>query len=158
MFRATQQWVTKERGPGQRKCPWAIPELWLQMGNRWVHRPFPTCFQDMRPNQERTCLLAWESEFEQTPGVDDGQGSLACCSPLGCKASDTTERLNWTDWKSLAKVPMPMNRVVPSLSLEEKTADTSVPAEVAPPHGYCVDAVFIICPVSFERILNLKTN
>ena len=33
-------------------------------------------------------------EFEQTPGVDDGQGSLACCSPLGCKASDTTERLN----------------------------------------------------------------
>ena len=63
MFRATQQWVTKERGPGQRKCPWAIPELWLQMGNRWVHRPFPTCFQDMRPNQERTCLLAWESAW-----------------------------------------------------------------------------------------------
>ena len=22
-------------------------------------------------------------EFEQTPGVGDGQGSLACCSPLG---------------------------------------------------------------------------
>ena len=25
------------------------------------------------------------------PGVDDGQGSLACCSPWGCKESDTTE-------------------------------------------------------------------
>ena len=24
----------------------------------------------------------------------DGQGSLACCSPWGCKESDMTERLN----------------------------------------------------------------
>ena len=28
-------------------------------------------------------------------GVDDGQGGLVCCSPWGCKESDTTERLNW---------------------------------------------------------------
>ena len=35
-----------------------------------------------------------EHEFEQTPGVGDGQGSLACCSPWGQKDSDTTERLN----------------------------------------------------------------
>ena len=33
-------------------------------------------------------------EFEQAPGVDDGQGTLACCSPLGHKESDMTERLN----------------------------------------------------------------
>ena len=33
-------------------------------------------------------------EFEQTPGVGDGQGGLACCSPWGRKESDTTERLN----------------------------------------------------------------
>ena len=26
--------------------------------------------------------------------VMDGQGSLACCSPWGCKESNTTERLN----------------------------------------------------------------
>ena len=32
--------------------------------------------------------------FEQAPGVGDGQGSLECCSPWGCKESDTTERLN----------------------------------------------------------------
>ena len=25
------------------------------------------------------------------------QGSLACCSPWGCKESDTTEQLNWTE-------------------------------------------------------------
>ena len=29
--------------------------------------------------------------MEQTLGVGDGQGSLACCSPWGCKESDTTE-------------------------------------------------------------------
>ena len=33
-------------------------------------------------------------EFEQAPGVGDGQGSLACCSSWGHKESDTTEQLN----------------------------------------------------------------
>ena len=36
-------------------------------------------------------------EFEQAPGVGDGQGSLACCSPWGHQGSDTTEQLNWTE-------------------------------------------------------------
>ena len=31
-------------------------------------------------------------EFEQNPG-DSGQGRLVCCSPWGCKESDTTEQL-----------------------------------------------------------------
>ena len=34
-------------------------------------------------------------EFEQAPGIGDGQGGLACCSPWGLKESDTTEQLNW---------------------------------------------------------------
>ena len=33
-------------------------------------------------------------EFDQAPGVDEGQGSLARCSPWGHKESDTTEQLN----------------------------------------------------------------
>ena len=33
-------------------------------------------------------------EPEQALGVDDGQGSLACYSPWGCKELDTTEQLN----------------------------------------------------------------
>ena len=33
-------------------------------------------------------------EFEQAPGVGDGQRSLVSYSPLGHKQSDTTERLN----------------------------------------------------------------
>ena len=30
-------------------------------------------------------------EFEQASGDGEGQESLACCSPWGCKESDTTE-------------------------------------------------------------------
>ena len=35
-----------------------------------------------------------EHEFEQTQGDGEGQESLTCCSPWGCKESDTTERMN----------------------------------------------------------------
>ena len=38
-------------------------------------------------------------EFEQAPGVGDGQGGLVCCSPWGSKEPDPTEQLNWTDDK-----------------------------------------------------------
>ena len=32
-------------------------------------------------------------EFEQAPGVGDGQGSLVCCSPWSLKELDMTEGL-----------------------------------------------------------------
>ena len=38
-------------------------------------------------------------EFEQVLGDGDGQGSLVCCSPWGCKESDMTEWLNCTGQK-----------------------------------------------------------
>ena len=47
-------------------------------------------------------MVGWHHQldghgFGWTLGVDDGQGGLASCSPWGCKESDTTERLNWTE-------------------------------------------------------------
>ena len=44
-------------------------------------------------------MIGWhhrlnEYEFEQTPGIGDGQGSLACCSPWGHKESEVTEWLH----------------------------------------------------------------
>ena len=33
-------------------------------------------------------------EFKQTPGDSEGQGSLACHSPWGCKESNMTYQLN----------------------------------------------------------------
>ena len=47
--------------------------------------------------------VAWPTvldrhEFEQALGVGDGQGSLVCCSPWGCKEPDMTEwQLNWRE-------------------------------------------------------------
>ena len=40
-------------------------------------------------------------EFGWTLGVGDGQGGLVCCDLWGCKESDTTEWLNWTELKCL---------------------------------------------------------
>ena len=41
-------------------------------------------------------MVAWHHqldghEFEQALGVGDGQGSMACCSPWGCKELDMTD-------------------------------------------------------------------
>ena len=38
--------------------------------------------------------------FGWTLGVGDGQGGLACYYSWGCKESDNTERLNWTEFIS----------------------------------------------------------
>ena len=47
-------------------------------------------------------------EFEQTPGVGEGQGRPACCSPWGCKESDTTEGLNSNNTDINKKLPVLM--------------------------------------------------
>ena len=47
-------------------------------------------------------------EFEQAPGVDDGQGSLACCSPWGHKELDMTKWLNWTECIKCFKESCPL--------------------------------------------------
>ena len=44
-------------------------------------------------------MIGWyhqlnEHEFEQTLGDGKGRGSLACCSPCGCKELYTTEGLD----------------------------------------------------------------
>ena len=42
-------------------------------------------------------MVGWHhqrDEFEQAPGVGDGQGSLVRCSPWGRKEADMIERLN----------------------------------------------------------------
>ena len=51
-----------------------------------------------------------------TPGVGDGQGGLACCSSWGCKESDMTERLNWTEL--YYKQIKPVKEISPEYLLE----------------------------------------
>ena len=47
-----------------------------------------------------------EHEFEEAPGVCDGQGSLACCSPWGRKELDTIEQLNNNNAYQTHTVPL----------------------------------------------------
>ena len=51
-----------------------------------------------RGRQRMRWLDGITDSMEWTPGVGDGQGGLACCSAWGCKKSDTTEQLNWTEY------------------------------------------------------------
>ena len=69
----------------------------------------PWCWEIWRQEEEGTReaeMVVWHHwlnghDFEQAPGVGDGQGSLVCCSPRGRKELDTTEWLNWIDRLSL---------------------------------------------------------
>ena len=49
-------------------------------------------------------LTQWTYEFEQAPGVGEGQGSLVCCSPRGCKERT---RLNNNMRKRRERVNLP---------------------------------------------------
>ena len=81
------------------------PILWPPDAKNWLFRKDPHAGKDWRSEEKGSTedeMVGWHHqldghEFEQAPGVDDGQGSLACCSPWGLKESDTTEHLNWTD-------------------------------------------------------------
>ena len=82
------------------------PILWLPDAKYWLVGKDPDAGKDWRQEKKGTTkgeMVGWHHqldghEFEQAPGVGDEQGSLVCCSPWGRKESDSTERLNWTDW------------------------------------------------------------
>ena len=75
------------------------------MAKNWLTRKDLDAVKDGRQEEKGATedeLVGWHHqlnghEFEQTRGVDDGQGSLACCGPRGHKELDTTEQLNWTE-------------------------------------------------------------
>ena len=78
--------------------------LWPPDGKNWLLGKYPDAGKDWRWEEKGTMgeMVGWYHrlyghEFEQAPGVGDGQGGLVCCSPWGCKESDTTEQLNWTE-------------------------------------------------------------
>ena len=43
-------------------------------------------------------------EFEQVPGIGDGQGSLVCGTPWGLKESDMTKWLHWMYFKVHSRI------------------------------------------------------
>ena len=77
--------------------------LWPPDAKNWLIGKDPDTGKDWRQEEKGMTedeMVGWHHllnghGFEQAPGVDDGQGSLVCCSPWGRKESDMTEWLNW---------------------------------------------------------------
>ena len=78
------------------------PILWPPHAKSCLIGKDPDAWRDWGQEEKGTTednMAGWhhrlnEHEFEQAPGVGDGQGSLACSSPWCCKESDRTERLS----------------------------------------------------------------
>ena len=81
------------------------PVLWPPHAKSWLIGKDPDVGRDWGQEEKGMTedeMAGWHHrldghEFEWTLGVGDGQGGLACCSSCGCKESDTTEWLNWTE-------------------------------------------------------------
>ena len=66
-----------------------IPILWPPDEKNWLFGKDPDAGKDCRQEEKGTTedeMIGWchrlnGHEFEQAPGVGDGRGSLACCSP-----------------------------------------------------------------------------
>ena len=93
--KGNQSWIFIGRTDAKAKTP----ILWPPDGKNW-HWKRPWCWERWRAGGEGDDR-GWDGwmasqlnghESEQIPGDSGGQGSLACCSPWGCKESDTTKR------------------------------------------------------------------
>ena len=81
------------------------PILWLPDVKNWLVRKDLDAGKDWGREEKGMTedeMVGWHHwldrhEFEQAPGVGDGQGGLAYCSPWGHKESDVTEWLKWTE-------------------------------------------------------------
>ena len=93
------------------------PTLWSPDAKNWLIRKDPDAGKNWRQEKRMTedKTVRWHHqlkrhEFEQAPGVGDGQGSLVCCSPWGHKESDMMSdqvELNWImAWTSMWLVPI----------------------------------------------------
>ena len=78
------------------------PILWPPDVKSRLIRKDPDAAKDWRQEEKGTTedeMVGWhhwlnEHEFEQALVDGEGQGSLVCCRPWGCKESDTSEQLN----------------------------------------------------------------
>ena len=102
-----QPWVFIGRTDAEAETP----ILWPQHEKSWLIGKDSDAGKDWGQEAKGTTedeTVGWHHRlngqgFGWTPGVDDGQGDLICCSSWGCKELDTTKWLNWTE-------PMPLEK------------------------------------------------
>ena len=98
--KGNQSWIFTGRVDAEAE----IPVLWPPDAKSWITGKDPDAGKDWRQEEKGMIedeTVGWHHRLdghEQTLGVGDGLGCLACCSPWGHKELDTTERLNWTEW------------------------------------------------------------
>ena len=84
--------------------------LWPPDVKNWLIWKDPDAGKDWRQEEKGTTedeMVGWYHwlyghEFEQAPGVGDGQGSLTCCSPW--KKKKTLMRCASVSWKKLKEI------------------------------------------------------
>ena len=99
--KGNQSWICIGRTDTEAETP----ILWPPDVKNWLLGKDPDAEKDWRQEEKgmkEDEMVGWHHrlnghECEQALGVGDGQGSLMCCSPWGCKESHTTEWLNWTE-------------------------------------------------------------
>ena len=96
-----RSWVFIERTDVEAETP----ILWPFDAKSWFIGKDPDAGKDWGQEEKGMTedeMVRWHHRldghgFVWTPGVGDGQGGLACCSPCGLKESDMTEWLNWPE-------------------------------------------------------------
>ena len=96
--KGNQSWIFIGRADAKAEAP----NLWPPDVKSWLIRKDPDSGKDWRQEEKGMTedeMVGWHhqingQEFEQAPVDGEGQGSLACFSPLGCKELDMTELLN----------------------------------------------------------------
>ena len=96
--KGNQSWIFNGRADIEAEAP----IFWPPDTKSWLIWKNPDAEKDWRRDKKGITedeMAGWHywlngHEFEQAPGDDEGQGSLACYSPWSHKESDMTERLN----------------------------------------------------------------
>ena len=94
-----QSWILIGRTDAEPEAP----ILSLPDAKNWLIGKDPDAGRDWRQEEKGTTeneMVGWHHrleghEFEEAPGVGDGQGSLVCCSPCGHEELSTTN--DWTE-------------------------------------------------------------
>ena len=99
--KGNQSWIFIGRTDAEAE----MPILWPLDAKNWLFGKDPDARKDWRQVKKGATedeMVGWHHwlnghEFKQAPRVVDGQGSTEFCSPWGCKESNMTEWLNWTE-------------------------------------------------------------
>ena len=99
--KGNQSWIFTGRTDAEVETP----IVWIPDAKSRLTGKDPDAGKDWRQEEQGATedeMVGWHHwlnghEFEKALGDGEGQGSLACCSPWGCKELDMTEQLNNND-------------------------------------------------------------